>query len=280
LQWTREEEFMWAYFRPAGVIEVAAGLDADGKPIAWDFTNYNSGGSALECPYHFANVRTQYRNSDSPLRQGSYRALAATANNFAREAFIDRLAADAGEDPLVFRFARLHDERLIGVLAAAADRFGTRDFKSSLGGGVGRGIACGTEKGSFVATCAEVHADTAVKRFDLRRLVVAFDCGPALNPLNLRAQIEGGLIMGLGGALTEAIEFRDGRISNGRFKNYEVPRFRNIPPIEVVIVEPEGASPVGAGETPIIAVAPAIANAIRHATGAELTSLPLRRAFA
>ncbi len=280
LQWTRDEEFMWAYFRPAGVIEIAAALDATGKPVAWDFTNYNSGGSSIECPYAFPNVRTQFRNSDSPLRQGSYRALAATANNFAREAFIDRLAAEAAEDPLAFRLARLHEDRMKGVLEAAADKFGTRDFRAAPGGGMGLGIACGTEKGSFVATCAEVFADRASKRIEVRRLTVAYDCGPALNPLNLRAQIEGGVIMGLGGALTEAIDFRDGKLLNGTFKDYEVPRFKDVPPIDVVIVEPEGVSPVGAGETPIIAVAPAIANAVRQATGAELTALPLRRAFA
>lgn len=280
LQWTREEEFMWAYFRPAGVIEVAAALDANGKTIAWDFVNYNSGGSSIECPYAFANLRTRFQSCDSPMRQGSYRALAATANNFAREAFIDRLAAEAGEDPLAFRLARLHEGRMKGVLEAASDKFGTRDFRTAPGGGIGQGIACGTEKGSFVATCAEVFADRASKRIEVRRLTVAYDCGPALNPINLRAQIEGGVIMGLGGALTEAIDFRNGKLLNGNFKDYEVPRFKDIPQIDVVIVEPEGVPPVGAGETPIIAVAPAIANAVRQATGADLTALPLRRALA
>jgi isoquinoline 1-oxidoreductase len=225
-------------------------------------------------------MRTRFQSCDSPLRQGSYRALAATANNFAREAFLDRLAAEAGEDPLEFRLTRLRDGRMKGVLGAAADKFGTRDFRTAPGGGVGRGIACGTEKGSFVATCAEVFADAAAKRIEVRRLTVAYDCGPALNPLNLRAQVEGGVIMGLGGALTEAIEFRDGKLLNGTFKGYEVPRFKDVPAMDIVIVEPDGVQPVGAGETPIIAVAPAIANAVRQACGAELTALPLRRAFA
>jgi len=280
LQWTREEEFTWAYFRPAGVIEISAGLDARGKTVAWDFTNYNSGGSALECPYAFENVRTQFRNTDSPLRQGSYRALAATANNFAREAFIDRLATEGGEDPLAFRLARLTDARMRGVLEAAVDRFGVRDFRSAKDDHVGVGVACGTEKGSYVATCAEVYADRAGGVIDVRRLTVAYDCGPVLNPLNLRSQIEGGVIMGLGGGLSEAIDFHEGKLLNARFKQYEVPRFEDTPPIDVVMVQPSGVDPVGAGETPIIAVAPAIANAIRMATGADLTALPLRRAFA
>ena len=131
-----------------------------------------------------------------------------------------------------------------------------------------------------MATCAEVYADRGRGRIEVRRLTVAYDCGPALNPVNLISQIEGGVIMGLGGALTEAIDFRDGRILNGRFKDYEVPRFKDVPPIDVVIGQPKDVDPVGAGETPIIAVAPAIANAVRVATGVDLTALPLRRAFA
>ncbi len=280
LHWTREEEFTWAYFRPAGVIEIAAAIDADGNPLAWDFTNYNSGGSGLECPYAFPNVRVQFKNCESPLRQGSYRALAATANNFAREAFMDRLAQEAGKDPLAFRLGALKEERMKAVLQAAADKFGVRDFRAAPAEGIGHGIACGTEKGSFVAICAEVRADRAAKSIEVRRLCVAFDCGPVLNPAGLRAQVEGGVIMGLGGALREAIDFRDGRLTNGRFKDYLVPRFEDVPPIDIVFVEPAGVAPAGAGETPIIALAPAIANAVRQATGAELTSLPLERAFA
>ncbi len=280
LQWTREEEFMWAYCRPAGVIEIAAALDAQGKLLAWDFTNYNSGGSGIDCPYAVPNARIQFKNCDSPLRQGSYRALAATANNFAREAFINRLAAEAGADPLAFRLAALNEARMKRVLEAAAAKFGVSDYRTASSPGTGYGIACGTEKGSFVATCAEVQVDSAAKTFAIKRLCVAYDCGPVHNPANLRAQIEGGVVMGLGGALTEVIEFRDGALTNGRFKDYSVPRFKDVPPIDVVIVEPKDVEPVGAGETPIIAVAPAIANAIRMATGVELTALPLRRAFA
>jgi isoquinoline 1-oxidoreductase beta subunit len=100
LQWSREEEFAWAYFRPAGLIEIAAGLDSEGKIVAWDFTNYNSGGSAIASPYDAPHIRTQFKSCDQPLRSGSYRALASTANIFARESFIDELCAAAGADPL------------------------------------------------------------------------------------------------------------------------------------------------------------------------------------
>jgi isoquinoline 1-oxidoreductase len=279
LQWTREEEFMWAYFRPAGVIDVAAALDEKGQPVAWDFTNFNSGGSAIDCPYAFPSKRTQFRMSDSPLRQGSYRGLAATANNFARETMIDRVAAAAGADPVAFRLSWLRDDRLKGVLSAAVKKFGVKDFAKSPGPGVGYGVACGTEKGSCVATCAEVASDRAKMSIEVRRLAVAFDCGPVMNPANLRAQVVGAVVMGLGGALSETIELKDGRILNGRFKDYRVPRFKDVPPIDVVIIEHDEGPSAGAGETPIIAVAPAIANAVRMSTGAELNALPLRRAL-
>ncbi len=280
LQWTREEEFMWAYCRPAGVIDIAAAIDADGNPLAWDFTNYNSGGSGIDCPYAFPNQRIQFKNCESPLRQGSYRALAATANAFARETFFDRLALEANEDPLAYRLRTLKEDRMKGVLQAAAEKFGVKDFRVGTAPGVGHGIACGTEKGSFVAICAEVQVDRGKKTIDVRRLCVAYDCGPVLNPAGLRAQVEGGVIMGLGGAMREAIDFRNGELTNGRFKDYLVPRFEDVPPIDLVFVENPGDTPVGAGETPIIALAPAIANAIRQAAGVELTSLPLERAFA
>ena len=117
LRWTREEEFVWAYCRPAGLIEVEAGVDAAGKLTAWSFTNYNSGGSAIDTPYHVPHGKTQFLAADSPLRQGSYRALASTANTFARESAMDELAAQAGVDPLQFRLANLPEGRLRDVSA-------------------------------------------------------------------------------------------------------------------------------------------------------------------
>ena len=113
VRWTRTEEFDWAYFRPAAVIDVEAGLDDAGKITSWFFVNINSGGSAVDTPYSIGRQRCQYVGSASPLRQGSYRALAATANNFAREAFMDELAGAAGVDPLQFRLAHLDNERIL-----------------------------------------------------------------------------------------------------------------------------------------------------------------------
>ena len=118
LRWTREEEFTWAYFRPAALIETEASLDEKGALTSWHFININSGGSGLDTPYRSGNARCQFLRSDTPLRQGSYRVLAATANNFARESFMDELAAAAGADPLDFRLAHLENPRLRAVLEA------------------------------------------------------------------------------------------------------------------------------------------------------------------
>jgi len=111
VHWIRAEEFTWAYFRPAAVIECKGGLDANGSLVAWDFTNINAGGAAIDTPYNIANTRILSVGSDSPLRQSAYRCLAATANNFARESFMDELAAAAGADPLAFRLAHLENPR-------------------------------------------------------------------------------------------------------------------------------------------------------------------------
>src|SRR6185295_4040466 len=123
LRWTREEEFTWAYFRPAALIEVEASLDAKGALATWHFVNVNSGSSGLETPYRGEKRNNKSVGSAPPLRHGSYRALASTANNFARECFMDELAAAAGVDPLEFRLAHLENQRLRNVLEAAAKRF-------------------------------------------------------------------------------------------------------------------------------------------------------------
>jgi isoquinoline 1-oxidoreductase len=276
LQWTRAEEFMWAYFRPAALIEVEAGLDAGGSIAAWDFVNYNSGASALDTPYRIANTRVRFLESDAPLRQGSYRCLAATANNFAREAFTDELAEAAGKDPLEFRLAHLDNERIKNVLVAAAERFRWTERRKNRRQGAGIGLACGTEKNSVVAACVEVEVDRESGVPRLIEIVEAFECGAILNPANLLAQVEGCIMMGLGPALREEILFKNGRLTNGRFAGYQVPRFRDVPKADVVLMDRKDLEPAGAGETPIIAVAPAIANAVFDATGKRVYSMPIR----
>jgi CO/xanthine dehydrogenase Mo-binding subunit len=273
LVWTREEEFTWAYFRPAGVIEIRSGASADGSLVAWEFHNYNSGAAAIGTPYDVPNQRIEFHPVNSPLRQGSYRGLAATANHFARESHMDGLARAAKMDPLEFRLRNLKDDRLKDVFNAAAKQFGWSAAPKSPGHGFGMGG--GLEKGGYVATCAEVAVDRSSGEVHVVRVVTAFDCGAVVNPNGLRNQIMGANIMGLGGALFEAIEFADGRITNPHLAQYRVPRFSDVPLIEVVLVDRKDQPSAGAGETPLVGLAPAIGNAIFDATGIRLRSLPM-----
>jgi CO/xanthine dehydrogenase Mo-binding subunit len=269
LVWTRAEEFSFGYFRPAGVIEVKAAVSNDGRLMAWEFDNWNSGGSAINTPYDVPHQRIQFHPSDSPLRQGSYRGLAATANHYVREMHMDEIARALGVDPVQFRLDHLSDERLRGVLTACAQRAAWP--KPSVAGR-SLGIACGTEKGSYVATAAEVSRLGG--GFKVERLVVVFECGAIVNPDGLTNQVEGAVVQGLGGALFEAVEFENGRIVNGTMELYRVPRFKDVPQIDVVLLDRKDIPSAGAGETPIVCVAPAIGSAAR-AFGRVLAQLPV-----
>ena len=306
VQWSREEEFTWGYFRPAAIIDVTSGASEDGVLQAWEFINFNSGAAGILTPYEVPDQRIVFQPAESPLPQGSYRALAATANNFARESHMDEMARRLGADPLEFRLRHLRDERLAAVLRAAAERCGwvagdraergerargvageraggradwaggerAGGVTGERAGGRGLGIACGHEKDGRVATCAEVSV-TADGRLLIHRIVTAYECGAAVNPDNVVNQIEGATVMALGGALFESVHFDDGVILNASLAHYRVPRFSDVPPIEVVLLDRRDIPPAGAGETPMIAVAPAVANAIFAATGQRLRSLPL-----
>ncbi len=270
--WTREEEFTWAYFRPAGVIDVTSGVRADGTITAWEFHNYNSGSAGIRTYYEVPNQRIIFHESNSPLRQGSYRALAATANHFARESHMDELAHAVKMDPLEFRLKNLKNERLRAVFEAAAKKFGWGKSKSD---GQGFGMGGGYEKLGNIATFAEVQIDRKSGDVKIVRVVSAFECGAIVNPDNLRNQIEGSNVQGLGGALFEAIEFKEGKILNGRLSQYRVPRFSDVPVLETVLLDRKDIPSVGAGECPMIGLAPAIGNAIFDAAGVRLRALPM-----
>jgi nicotinate dehydrogenase subunit B len=274
--WTREEEFKFAYFRPAGVIDVRSGVSTDGTLTAWEFRNYLSGPSGLDTPYEVPNKSVQHYPVKSPLREGSYRGLAATANHFARESHMDELAAAIGMDPLAFRLKNLKNDRLCAVLEAAANKLEWKQNKSSRDRGFG--LACGMEKGGYVACCAEISL-TSTRQVRIERVVEAWECGNVVNPEHLKNQVEGAIVMGIGGALFEAIDFANGRVLNAQLSKYRVPRFNDIPKIELVIIDRKDLPSAGAGETPIVGIAPAIANGIYNATGIRVRSMPILPSF-
>jgi isoquinoline 1-oxidoreductase len=279
LRWTREEEFTWAYFRPAAVIDVQASLNGAGEITSWHFININSGGSAVQSPYSIAKSESRFVQADAPLRHGSYRALASTANVFARECAMDELAHAAGRDPLEFRLAHLEESRLRAVLEEAARRFDWTARVKEKSKNVGVGLACGTEKGSFAAACVAIEIEPNTNRIHVKKVTQAYECGAILNPDNLRAQVEGCILMGLGPALREEMRFSGGKIENAAFARYAVPRFDDVPELDIHLLNRPDLPSVGAGETPIIAVAPAIAGAVFHANGRRIRQMPIRLAM-
>src|SRR5260370_19699071 len=171
---------------------------------------------------------------------------------------MDEMARALGVDPLEFRMQHLKsDARIRAVLTAVGEKIG---WPKPSGAGRSLGIACGTEKAGYVATAAEVS--TAGSGFKVERIVIAFECGAIVNPDGLKNQVEGSVVQGLGGALFEAIAFADGRLQNGSMEQYRVPRFKDVPVIETILLDRRDIPSAGAGESSMIAVAPAIGSAL------------------
>ena len=271
LEWSREEEFTCSYARPAGLLEARSAVRQDGQVTAWEFHNYNSGAAGLPPPYAFPNVYCGFHAADSPLRQGSYRALAATANTFARELHMEELAARLRMDPLEFRLKNIDNPRLRAALETAAGRFGWKERTRREG--VGYGLAANLEKGGHLGAVVEVRMDGREAR--VTRAVVSMDCGAIINPDNLKNQIAGAFLMGIGGALFEELRYDERQVTNPSFSAYRVPRFSDAPELEVVLLDRRDQPSAGAGEAPITVAAPAIAAAIHDATGEWRRELPL-----
>lgn len=189
-----------------------------------------------------------------------------------RQVHMDELAQLVNMDPVEFRLKNIKDERLKAVLQSAAKTFGWRGKKTE---GRGVGIACGFEKGSYIASAAEVSVDAKTGRVKIERVVECFECGAIVNKLHLNNQVEGAVVQAIGGALFENIQFKDGKILNGKFSQYRLPRFSDVPKIEVVLLDRKDLPSAGAGETPIVGLAPAVGNAIFDATGKRIRSMPL-----
>lgn len=273
LAWSREEEFWVAYARPAALIEIDSGVDAAGRLTAWRFRNYNAGAPGLRPPYAIADMSNEFWRAETPLRQGSYRALAATGNNFARECAVDEWAHSLGKDPLDYRLANIDDVRLKVVLQRGAELFGWGRRKA--GNGRGFGLACNLEKLARLALFVETEG--AAKDLRVLRMVAVGDFGAALNPDNLKNQMQGAILQGVGGALWEELRFDGQRQVTRRLSQYRVPRFQDVPELRVEIQDHREIPAAGAGESSITLPAPALASALFAATGVRPYALPLRR---
>lgn len=277
LMWTRDEEFFYDTFHPAGFIKVKSGIDKTGIIKLWDYNVYFSGTRGADAIYDIPNVKiTSYSETrDAPVHPfgtGAWRAPNNNTNTFARESQIDIMASAAGIDPLEFRLMNLKDQKMIDCLKAAADKFGYEPAKAPSERGIG--IACGTDAGSWIATIAEVRVSRNSGRVRVNRLVCAQDMGLCVNPQGATLQIESCLSMALGYTLTEEVKFEGGNILDRNFDSYQIPRFSWIPQIESVILERKDEAPQGCGEPAIIAVGAAVGNAIFDAVGARLYRMP------
>jgi isoquinoline 1-oxidoreductase len=269
----REEEFTGSYSRPAGLLEIESAVDAAGRLTAMRFANYNSGAAGITPPYDIPNHWIGFYRTTAVVRQGSYRSLAAVANNFARESHMDEWANDLEIDPVEFRLRHITDARLREVIERTALRFGWG--KVPAGKGRGYGMSCNLEKDARLALCVEVSADADGSNVRVLRMVATGDFGAALNPDNLRNQMTGALIQGMGGALWEKLTFNATGQTTRRLSQYRIPRFSDLPQMDVQLIDRRDLPSAGAGESPITLTAPAIASALFSATGVRRRELPL-----
>jgi isoquinoline 1-oxidoreductase len=275
--WDRREEFFLDTFRPAAVVKLRSGADREGRITFWDFLVVAAGdreaGQFYDIPDHRTRSRAGGPADLHPFATGAWRAPAVNTNTFARECQIDAMAARLKMDPVAFRLKNLKDPRMVRVLEKGAEAFGW--IPGAAPRGRGWGVACAKDSDSYVAAFAEVAVDRATGAVKVRRVALAQDMGLVVNPDGALQQIEGGVFMGLGYALTEEVRFRGGVILNPDFDGYRLPRFSDLPEIRAVLVDNPDAPATGCGEPPIITIGALMANAVFDAVGARVRRLPL-----
>jgi isoquinoline 1-oxidoreductase beta subunit len=288
--WTREEDIQHDMYRPYFYDRFSAGLDAEGKPVAWshrlcgssiiarwappffkDGFDPDTVEGALELPYSFPNVRLEYvRHEPRGIPTAFWRSVGPSHNIFVVESFIDELAAAANKDPVEYRKALLNKVRARAVLELAAQKAG---WGSTLPKRSGLGVSVQTTFGSYMAQVAEVDVS---KQGDVRvkRIICAVDCGIPVNPNTIEAQVQSAIIYGLTAVLYGEITLKHGRVEQNNFDSYRALRMNEAPEIDVHIVQNYEA-PGGLGEPGTSALAPAVTNAIFAATGVRLRKLPI-----
>ncbi|HWN50253.1 MAG TPA: xanthine dehydrogenase family protein molybdopterin-binding subunit [Xanthobacteraceae bacterium] len=292
--WTREDDIRHDIYRPYYFDRIAAGLDDQGRPVAWNHRVTGSSimarwipaafkngldtdaveGAAENLLYTFPNMLVDYVRSEPPgLLTGWWRGVGSTHNIFVVESFIDELAAAALKDPVEYRLDLLrHSPRATAVLELATQN---ADWKRVRPKRQGRGVSVQYAFGSYLSQVADISvADNGEVR--VNRVVCAVDCGAVVNPDTIKAQIEGGIIFGLTAALFGQITLRNGRVEQGNFNDYRALRMNEAPAIDVTIVN-SAEAPGGIGEPGTVGIAPALANAIYDATSIRIRKLPLNR---
>jgi isoquinoline 1-oxidoreductase len=278
--WTRKEEFFYDSFRPAAIVKIRSGISDAGKINLWDYNVYYAGERGSKQFYNIPNHQTVVYSSNltgvagtHPFATGPWRAPGANTNTFARESQIDIMAAKAGIDPLEFRLQNLSDNKMIRVLNTAADAFGWKTHNT--GSGKGYGLSCAIEVGTYVASMAEVDVDKLTGKVKVNRIVCVQDMGLVINPEGATMQIEGGITMGLGYALSEGLHFKGEEVLDLNYDTYNIPRFSWLPEIKTIILDNKDSEPLGGGEPAIVNIGALIANAIYNATGIRMFILPM-----
>jgi isoquinoline 1-oxidoreductase beta subunit len=292
LTWSREDDTQHDYYRPASYAKFAAGIGADGWPVAWTTriacssimeawfpgsTKNNLDPTSVEgvanLPYSIPNIQVDYVRTEPGIPVGFWRSVGASQNGFFSECFIDELAAAGKKDPYEFR-RRLLDKapRLHGVLELAAQKAG---WDKPLPAGRYRGIAVLEAFQSFASQVVEISVDRKARSVKVHRVVCAVDLGRVVNPANVVMQSESAIVYGLSSALYGAITISHGRVEQTNFNTYPVLRIDAMPVIETYIV-PSEEKPTGAGELAVPPLVPALCNAIFAATGKRIRRMPIR----
>lgn len=279
LVYTREEEFLFDRLRPAAVVKIESGLDAEGNISFWDYGIYFGGQRGAKQFYQIPHHRTQTFRAPKgsrghPFFTGAWRAPSNNTNTFARESQINMMAAAAGEDALEFRLKHLaNDPKMTEVLTTAKKKFGWKPARSPSGKGFG--LACGKDAGTDVAVVVEVAVNKETGRVKVKRALCVQNMGMVVNPQGAIIQAEGCILMGMGYALSEEIHFKGRKMLTNNFDTYEFTHFSWTPEIDVVLIDAQDDPPQGGGEPAIICIGGAIANAIFDATGARLYQQPM-----
>jgi len=306
--WTREDDMQHDFYRPASYHRLSGVVDAQGKLAAWKHFQSSTSiaamwdkngaekpeasefATAAFIPYETPNFRVEYALAHSGVPRAWWRSVEHSSSGFVVESFVDELAAAAGTDPLAFRLRLIGEARKIpdftnpkegkpldtarlkAVLQLAADK---ADWGKPLPKGVGRGIAGYFSFESYTAAVAEASVENGAVR--VHRIVYAVDCGRPVNPAGVVAQVESAAIYALSAVMKDAITIERGRVAQANFNDYDMPRMREMPKIEVHVTMSK-EDPTGIGEPGLPVVAPAICNAVFAATGKHLRRLPIKSA--